>query len=224
MPLFPRSRRGTWLLAGAVWLAACAGLWWAFQKNEGNTPNAGRLVADVAPLRLELTAAPLQSREKVVVQLRVTNGGSSALAWDIRWAVFLNWEVLNNSNQPLVPEDTDSPLPTLVDKERYFSIDAGSSVSREFRLGQQIGQFARFKYVPDAVTASNAPPIPVTFAEEVISRFHFQPDVKSIRVSAKYEARFAIRSQFGRRFPYDPRHVDMWPGNCRSNVAVIALE
>lgn len=29
MSLLPRSRRGTWLLAGAVWLAACAGLWWA---------------------------------------------------------------------------------------------------------------------------------------------------------------------------------------------------
>jgi hypothetical protein len=29
MPLLPRSRRGTWLLAGAVWLVACAGLWWA---------------------------------------------------------------------------------------------------------------------------------------------------------------------------------------------------
>jgi hypothetical protein len=29
MPLLPRSRRGTGLLAGAVWLAACAGLWWA---------------------------------------------------------------------------------------------------------------------------------------------------------------------------------------------------
>ena len=24
----PRSRRGTWLLAGAVWLAACTGWWW----------------------------------------------------------------------------------------------------------------------------------------------------------------------------------------------------
>ena len=29
MRLLPRSRRGTWLLAGAVWCAACAGLWWA---------------------------------------------------------------------------------------------------------------------------------------------------------------------------------------------------
>src|SRR5438552_2894345 len=29
MPLLPRSRCETWLLAGAVWLAACAGLWWA---------------------------------------------------------------------------------------------------------------------------------------------------------------------------------------------------
>jgi hypothetical protein len=29
MRLFPRSRRGNWLLAGAVWCAACAGLWWA---------------------------------------------------------------------------------------------------------------------------------------------------------------------------------------------------
>jgi hypothetical protein len=28
MPLLPRSRRGTGLLAGAVWLAACVGLWW----------------------------------------------------------------------------------------------------------------------------------------------------------------------------------------------------
>jgi WD40 repeat protein len=28
MPLLPRTRRGTWLLAGAVWVAACAGLWW----------------------------------------------------------------------------------------------------------------------------------------------------------------------------------------------------
>jgi hypothetical protein len=28
MPLLPRSRRGTWLLAAAVWLAACAGWWW----------------------------------------------------------------------------------------------------------------------------------------------------------------------------------------------------
>jgi hypothetical protein len=27
MRLLPRSRRGTWLLAGAVWCAACAGLW-----------------------------------------------------------------------------------------------------------------------------------------------------------------------------------------------------
>ena len=27
MHLLPRSRRGTWLLAGAVWCAACAGLW-----------------------------------------------------------------------------------------------------------------------------------------------------------------------------------------------------
>jgi hypothetical protein len=29
MQLLPQSRRGTWLLAGAVWCAACAGLWWA---------------------------------------------------------------------------------------------------------------------------------------------------------------------------------------------------
>jgi WD40 repeat protein len=29
MHLLPRSRRGTWLLAGAAWCAACAGLWWA---------------------------------------------------------------------------------------------------------------------------------------------------------------------------------------------------
>src|SRR5262245_40579163 len=29
MPLLPRSRRGTWLLAATVWLAACAGLLWA---------------------------------------------------------------------------------------------------------------------------------------------------------------------------------------------------
>src|SRR5437667_9293836 len=28
MRFLPRSRRGTWLLAGAVWLAACAGGWW----------------------------------------------------------------------------------------------------------------------------------------------------------------------------------------------------
>jgi WD40 repeat protein len=28
MPIIPRFRRGTLLLAGAVWLAACAGLWW----------------------------------------------------------------------------------------------------------------------------------------------------------------------------------------------------
>jgi WD40 repeat protein len=28
MPLLPRSRRGTLLLAGAVWLTACAGYWW----------------------------------------------------------------------------------------------------------------------------------------------------------------------------------------------------
>src|SRR5262245_23515558 len=27
--LFPRSPRGTWLLAGAVWLAGCGTLWWA---------------------------------------------------------------------------------------------------------------------------------------------------------------------------------------------------
>src|SRR4051812_35881157 len=27
MPRLPRSRRGTWLLAAAVWLAMCAGLW-----------------------------------------------------------------------------------------------------------------------------------------------------------------------------------------------------
>jgi WD40 repeat protein len=29
MQLLPRSRRGIWLLAVAVWCAACAGLWWA---------------------------------------------------------------------------------------------------------------------------------------------------------------------------------------------------
>jgi hypothetical protein len=29
MLFLPRSPRGTWLLAGAVWLAACAGWWWA---------------------------------------------------------------------------------------------------------------------------------------------------------------------------------------------------
>jgi hypothetical protein len=28
MPLVPRSRRGTWLLAGVVWLGACAMWWW----------------------------------------------------------------------------------------------------------------------------------------------------------------------------------------------------
>jgi WD40 repeat protein len=28
MPFLPRSRRGSWLLAAAVWLAACVGWWW----------------------------------------------------------------------------------------------------------------------------------------------------------------------------------------------------
>ena len=33
MPFLPRSRRGTGLLAGAVWLVACAGLWWVYMRT-----------------------------------------------------------------------------------------------------------------------------------------------------------------------------------------------
>jgi hypothetical protein len=33
MPRLPRSRGGTWLLAGAVWLAACAGLWTIYVRT-----------------------------------------------------------------------------------------------------------------------------------------------------------------------------------------------
>jgi hypothetical protein len=41
MRLLPRSRRGTWLLAGALWCAACAVWWWAL-------PVAPRAVLDLA--------------------------------------------------------------------------------------------------------------------------------------------------------------------------------
>src|SRR5439155_15280875 len=48
MPLLPRSRRGTWLLAAAVWLAACAGLWWALPvlpRGEFRLPKGAELVS-----------------------------------------------------------------------------------------------------------------------------------------------------------------------------------
>lgn len=43
--MLPRSRRGTWLLAGAVWLAACAGWWWALPVAPRTTIDglAGRI-------------------------------------------------------------------------------------------------------------------------------------------------------------------------------------
>lgn len=51
MLLVPRSRRGTWLLAGVVWLGACAGAWWLLPvepRYKWTAPQICRLVGVLA--------------------------------------------------------------------------------------------------------------------------------------------------------------------------------
>jgi WD40 repeat protein len=45
MRLLPRSSRGTWLLAGAAWLAGCGALWWALPHRPRAAWPTGRPVA-----------------------------------------------------------------------------------------------------------------------------------------------------------------------------------
>jgi hypothetical protein len=61
MRLLPRSRRGTWLLAGAVWLAASAGLWRALPFVARVVIPVGEILGDYGSLGL-LEFSPDSSR------------------------------------------------------------------------------------------------------------------------------------------------------------------
>jgi hypothetical protein len=64
MRLLPRSRRGTWLFAGTVWLAACAGLWrWlpVVPRAKWNAPQPSRLVGLLADGTLATQDLPVSS-------------------------------------------------------------------------------------------------------------------------------------------------------------------
>jgi hypothetical protein len=222
MQFLPRSRRGTGLLAGAVWLAVCAGLWSVYRSNAHRTLPAGPVVDDVLPLRLELTAEPLQSRFELQARLRVKNVGSRALAWDEYWAVFLNWNVLNEAHERLRREDvTDKQIEKNADAERFVKIEPGASLAHDFRLTEPIREF---RYEPRAMNSPDMESVEVPDANEVLSRFRLDPSIKAIAVQVNYYSGFKIDEAFQRYFSFPRRSVSLWGGKTASNELVITLK
>ncbi|MFN0054049.1 MAG: hypothetical protein ACKV0T_17865 [Planctomycetales bacterium] len=155
--------------------------------------------------------------------LRIANRSQESIVWDGEFAVFLTWEVVDETGRSLLPEkvrDIDQELEQ-TDRGRFVSIAPGESYSREFRFSTSI---RTFRHARAAIAGPDGGTVVVPVASEAIEKYVVPQESLSIRVTVQYDSLDPdAQDGFAAYFRMRPEAIQILKRQLKSNVAVITL-
>lgn len=93
-----------------------------------------------APVQIALASTGTPSHEHISAKAMVTNISNGPVAWDREFAVFLEWNLWSNGDDPIYHEfnKNSEKLPYIGPKERFIVLKPGESYSKVVELTKAV--------------------------------------------------------------------------------------